>query len=168
MDPVIFSIDIFGFTLSVRWYGVLLMTGVVVGSFLAAKEIERRGGDGDWVWEGLVWVIPAGIVGARLWFVLADILATIDCYYAWPSDRERYPFKPFSRWLRHDFDKWVCRAADDADYRRAVHDSQADPLPLRAADPETLAGIPHKRPPPTYTRQRDTRNRPTSLRGFST
>jgi phosphatidylglycerol:prolipoprotein diacylglycerol transferase len=74
LDPVIFSIEVFGFTLSLRWYGVLIMAGVVVGALITTSEVKRRGGDPDWVWEGLVWVIPAGIIGARLWFVVADIL----------------------------------------------------------------------------------------------
>lgn len=50
----------------------------------------------------------------------ADLIATIDAYYGWNCDRGKYPFKPFSRWARHDLHKWIQRAAGDADYKRAM------------------------------------------------
>ncbi len=44
INPVIFSIKLFGgLTLTLRWYGVLVMLGAVVGTWLAEKEIRRRG-----------------------------------------------------------------------------------------------------------------------------
>ena len=101
----------------------------------------------------------AGLVARGI--PLADILATIDCYYAWPCDRGRYPFKPFSRWARHDFETWLFRAADDADYRRAVADSQADPVPLRGVDPDSVAKLDRPRVPSSRTRKRDVHNRAT-------
>ena len=84
-DPVIFSIEIFGITIALRWYGLLIMTGVIVGSLLAAKEVERRGGNPDWVWDGLLWVVPAGVVGARLWYVVADYLGGNSRYLEEPA-----------------------------------------------------------------------------------
>jgi len=66
INPVIFSIG--GFSL--RWYGVIVMLGVVVGSLLVEREIKRRGENGDQIWDALVWLLPIGIIGARLWFVL--------------------------------------------------------------------------------------------------
>jgi phosphatidylglycerol:prolipoprotein diacylglycerol transferase len=75
IDPVIFSIKLFGgLTLTLRWYGVLVMLGAVVGTWLAEKEIKRRGENGEVIWDALVWVLPVGIVGARLWYVLNSIL----------------------------------------------------------------------------------------------
>ncbi|KPL06998.1 hypothetical protein AMJ85_09900 [candidate division BRC1 bacterium SM23_51] len=53
-------------------------------------------------------------------FQPADIIATIDYYYAYPTDRIQYPFKLFSKWLRYDFERWLIQAANDADYRRAL------------------------------------------------
>jgi phosphatidylglycerol:prolipoprotein diacylglycerol transferase len=85
IDPTIFSVDIFGLTLAVRWYGVLIMAGVVLGAFITAWGIKLRGGDPEWVWNGLVWVIPAGIVGARLWYVVADILGGSSRYLDNPA-----------------------------------------------------------------------------------
>ena len=74
---------------------------------------------------------PIGPIGP---IPVADILATIDCYYAWPCDRSRMPFKPFARWIRYDFQKWLLRAAADNDYRRTIAEQRGattavDPLP---------------------------------------
>ena len=79
-------------------------------------------------------------------YSMSDILATIDCYYGWDCDRERYPFKPFSRWGKHDFEKWLHRARQDAQFKharaevryslRAVKKSNTAPL-APAPDPIT-------------------------------
>ncbi len=73
IDPIIFSFKLFNFTVTLRWYGVLVMLGAVVGTWIAEKEIKRRGENGDVIWDALIWVLPAGIVGARLWYVLNSI-----------------------------------------------------------------------------------------------
>ena len=75
IDPVIFSFNLLGgLTLTLRWYGLLVMLGVVVGAWIAEKEIKRRGGDGNHVWDAIVWVLPAGVIGARLWYVVNTTL----------------------------------------------------------------------------------------------
>jgi len=74
IDPIIFSIKLFGLTLTLRWYGVLVMLGALVGTWIAEKEVNRRGENGEKVWDLMVWVLPAGIVGARLWYVLNTTL----------------------------------------------------------------------------------------------
>ncbi len=53
----------------VHFYGVILMLGALFGGMLAAKEAERRGYDPDLVWDLMVYLIVAGIIGARLWHV---------------------------------------------------------------------------------------------------
>ncbi len=74
IDPVIFTIEIGEFSFSLYWYGVLVMLGVWVATLLAAVEFKRRGQDSDYIWDSLLWVLPAGIVGARLWYVLTATL----------------------------------------------------------------------------------------------
>lgn len=70
MDPVIFSIQLGAFTLTLRWYGVLVMFGTAVGAWLAEQEVKRRGENGEHIWNALVFLLPAGIVGGRLWYVV--------------------------------------------------------------------------------------------------
>ena len=85
IDPVIFSFKLFGITLALRWYGVLVMFGAVVGAWLAEKEINRRGEKGESIWDALVWVLPAGIIGARLWYVVNATLGGTDYYKENPA-----------------------------------------------------------------------------------
>jgi len=70
IDPVIFTIRLLGWEFPLRWYGVIVMTGVIVGSLIVERELRRRGEKGDRIWDALIWVLPAGIIGARLWYVL--------------------------------------------------------------------------------------------------
>lgn len=53
----------------VRYYGIILMLGALAGSWLAVRGAKRRGQDPELVWDGLVWVLIGGIVGARLWHI---------------------------------------------------------------------------------------------------
>lgn len=70
IDPVIFSFYIGSFQFALRWYGVLVMTGVVVAGWFASREVSRRGEKGEAVWDALVYILVPGIIGARLWYVL--------------------------------------------------------------------------------------------------
>ena len=85
INPVIFSREIFGITFTLRWYGVIVMIGVVVGSLIVERELKRRGEKGDRIWDALIWVLPAGIIGARLWYVLNDILGGNRTYLDNPA-----------------------------------------------------------------------------------
>ena len=71
--------------LTIRFYGIIIMTGVVAAAWLATKEAKRRGLDPDLVWDGLIWVILAGVIGARLWHVFTptptDIAAGLTTKY---------------------------------------------------------------------------------------
>lgn len=67
--------DLFGFhvDIPVYWYGIMIMFGVIVASYLAFREAKRRGEDPDHVWQMFPWVLIAGIVGARVGFILSEI-----------------------------------------------------------------------------------------------
>ena len=70
IDPVIYTFYFFGREFPLRWYGVIVMIGVIVASLVIERELNRRGEKGERIWDILVWVLPAGIVGARLWYVM--------------------------------------------------------------------------------------------------
>lgn len=69
MDPVAFQIG----SLAIRWYGILIGLGVVSGLLLARHEATRRGLDGELVTDAVLFVLPAGFVGARLYYVLFNL-----------------------------------------------------------------------------------------------
>ncbi len=84
INPVIFTFHIGSFTLAPRWYGVLVMLGVVVGAWFAEREITRRGEKGQVLWDAMIWILPAAIIGARLWFVINATLGGNSYYLKYP------------------------------------------------------------------------------------
>lgn len=70
INPVIFTIELFGREFSLRWYGVIVMIGVIVASLMVERVLKRHGENSDAIWDALVWVLPIGIIGARLWYVI--------------------------------------------------------------------------------------------------
>ena len=80
INPIIFSFKLFSFDLTLRWYGVMVMLGAVIATWLAEKEIKRRGEKGERVWDALVWVLPIGIIGARIWYVVNNIFGGSTYY----------------------------------------------------------------------------------------
>lgn len=60
--------EIFG--IKIYYYGIILMTGALSAAFLADREARRRKLNTDFVWDGLVWVLIGGIIGARIWHIL--------------------------------------------------------------------------------------------------
>jgi phosphatidylglycerol:prolipoprotein diacylglycerol transferase len=73
IDPVIFTIKIGNFALPIYWYGVIVVTGIIVATFLTQKEVERHNENPEIVWDALIWMLILGIIGARLWYVVNDI-----------------------------------------------------------------------------------------------
>ncbi len=55
--------------LTIRYYGIILMLGALAAAWLAEREARRRDQDGELVWDGLIWVLVGGIIGARLWHI---------------------------------------------------------------------------------------------------
>ena len=55
--------------LFIRFYGILIMLGAIAAAFLAEREARRRKLNSDIVWDGLIWVLIGGIIGARLWHI---------------------------------------------------------------------------------------------------
>ena len=66
MDPVAFQL----FGLEIRWYGVLMAVGILLGMFLAIREGKRQGISEDSMLDIFIWSIPFGIIGARTYYVI--------------------------------------------------------------------------------------------------
>jgi phosphatidylglycerol:prolipoprotein diacylglycerol transferase len=73
--------------LEIHWYGVLILTGVLLGAVYAAREAPRRGISPDHIWNGLTVAVILGMIGARLYHVFSTPAGcTADAGYAcgWP------------------------------------------------------------------------------------
>ncbi|MEK7205075.1 MAG: prolipoprotein diacylglyceryl transferase family protein, partial [candidate division NC10 bacterium] len=56
--------------LAIRWYGILIATGVLLGTTLAHREAIRRGQDPDKVLNAIVLTVLVALLGARVYYVL--------------------------------------------------------------------------------------------------
>lgn len=65
VQPIIFQAG----PLALRWYGILLVTGMILAAWMASRYVTRKGQDGEKVWDMLVWVLIPGLIGARLYYV---------------------------------------------------------------------------------------------------
>ena len=54
----------------VYWYGILIATGLVLALLLALSQRKKYGISEENLYDGLLWGIPVGIVGARVYYVL--------------------------------------------------------------------------------------------------
>jgi phosphatidylglycerol:prolipoprotein diacylglycerol transferase len=57
--------------LPVRFYGIIIVTAALIGGFVATREARRLGENTERIWDALIFVVIAGIVGARLYHVLS-------------------------------------------------------------------------------------------------
>lgn len=69
MNPEMFSIGSF----SLRWYSFFILMGIMLGLIIAAFEEKRKGFPKDFVIDLGFWLILAGIVGARAYYVLFNL-----------------------------------------------------------------------------------------------
>jgi phosphatidylglycerol:prolipoprotein diacylglycerol transferase len=67
-DPIIFSWGIF----TVRWYGLLIAAAMILGTALALREVKRRNWDEEQFLNMILVMLPLGVIGARLYFVIFD------------------------------------------------------------------------------------------------
>ncbi len=143
MHPVLFSVDLFG-VLKEPWalhnYGVLIAVGFLLAMVLSARQAKREGEDPDRIIDLAFYVLLAGLVGARLVFIVTDLRAYLDdplrvlkfwlgglvwyggfigaaAYIAYYCKRERLPFFKYvdiiipSMARAHAFGRLGCLAA---------------------------------------------------------
>lgn len=67
-NPVAFQLG----PLAVRWYGILIMLGVLAGAYLAASLARRKGENPDHLWNMVPFVVFTAILGARIYWVFLD------------------------------------------------------------------------------------------------
>ncbi|NLN48390.1 MAG: prolipoprotein diacylglyceryl transferase [Clostridiales bacterium] len=65
MNPIAFRI----FSIEVRWYGILISLGMILGLYIAYKESKRQGYNPDDIVDLALWCIPAALIGARAYYV---------------------------------------------------------------------------------------------------
>ncbi|MDZ7705362.1 MAG: prolipoprotein diacylglyceryl transferase [Trueperaceae bacterium] len=68
MDPIMLQLG----PLAIRWYGFLIALGVLFGAMWATRAAEARGLDVDKLLDMVFYLVIAGLIGARLIYVLTS------------------------------------------------------------------------------------------------
>lgn len=68
IEPVAFKL--FGWP--VYWYGVIIGLAMLLAITLASREIKRKGFDEEFILDMVMWAIPIGFIGARLYYVIFE------------------------------------------------------------------------------------------------
>lgn len=72
INPVAFHIG----PLAVRWYGLMYVVGIVVGLLVAWPYARSKGFTQAQMEKVVYWAVPAGLVGARLYYVMQQPLGS--------------------------------------------------------------------------------------------
>jgi len=68
-DPILIYITP---NFGIHWYGLLIVTGVMLGALYASRRAEQDGENPEHVWNGLIAAIILAIIGARLYHVFSE------------------------------------------------------------------------------------------------
>lgn len=68
VDPILFTLGPF----SVHWYGLLIVTGIMLAATSAAFLAKRAGENPDYVWDMLLLVVVLAVIGARVYHVFSQ------------------------------------------------------------------------------------------------
>ncbi|MEG0259070.1 MAG: prolipoprotein diacylglyceryl transferase [Lysinibacillus sp.] len=55
--------------ITVTWYGLIIVTGIILAYFVGQREALKRGLPEDFLADLLIWTVPIGIVCARIYYV---------------------------------------------------------------------------------------------------
>ncbi|GEK89945.1 phosphatidylglycerol:prolipoprotein diacylglycerol transferase [Alkalibacterium putridalgicola] len=83
IDPVAFRLG----PLEVAWYGIIIVIGMFLAIWLSMREANKQGIGEDFIIDLAFWLIPMGLIGARIYYVLFELptyLADpLSVFYIW-------------------------------------------------------------------------------------
>ena len=84
IDPILLHVGHF----ALRWYGLIVVTAMSVGIWVALREAKRRGLSEYQFADAIPWVIVGGLIGARLFHVIDH----------WPDEYAANPLRALYVW----------------------------------------------------------------------
>lgn len=69
VNPIAFNL----FGIDIMWYAIIIVSAIILVSWLASKEAVKVGLREDDVVDLMLWALPISIVGARLYYVLFEL-----------------------------------------------------------------------------------------------
>ena len=68
-DPIAFTI----FGIDIRWYGILIACGMLTAVLISCRRAPGHGITDDDVLDIALWMLPIGVIGARVYYVLFNL-----------------------------------------------------------------------------------------------
>lgn len=65
VDPILVQLG----PISIHWYGIIMTTAIFLATQVASHFVTKRGGDGNVIWDMLLWILIPALIGARLYYV---------------------------------------------------------------------------------------------------
>jgi len=56
----------------IAWYAVFILSGLMMGAYLAYLEFKKVGWNTDLLFDALLWAVPLAIIGSRAYYVIFD------------------------------------------------------------------------------------------------
>jgi len=64
--------------LTLNFYGLIIMVGVIAAAVLSYFEAKRRNLNTDVIFDSLTWIILGGVIGARLWHIFTPPASMVE------------------------------------------------------------------------------------------
>lgn len=58
--------------ISIKWYAVIILTGIILGTLLAIKEAKKHNISADFMLDLIIGTIISAIIGARIYYVIFE------------------------------------------------------------------------------------------------
>lgn len=58
--------------LEVRWYGIIIASGIIIAYLVGQREMSKRGFKDDFLTDLLIWAVPIAIICARIYYVIFE------------------------------------------------------------------------------------------------
>ena len=59
--------------ITIYWYSVIIITAIVIGIYFSSKKAEKNGLEKDFLLDLIFYLIPVGVLGARIYYVIFKI-----------------------------------------------------------------------------------------------
>ncbi len=68
-EPLGIRISVLGLNLFLRYYGMIIMAGALAAAYVASRLLREDRENPETAWDGLLWVLIFGVIGARLYHI---------------------------------------------------------------------------------------------------
>jgi len=64
--------------LTLNFYGLIIMLGVIAAAYLSHHEAKRRNKNPEVIIDSLTWIVIGGVIGARIWHILTPPQSMVE------------------------------------------------------------------------------------------